>query len=59
MTKKQARERKAEWQRALAEGRVVKFDNGLTFTAYMTQAQALAAQDAARQAGRAASVVVA
>lgn len=39
MTKKQAKARKLAWQKALAEGRVVRFDN-VSLTSYPTVDQA-------------------
>lgn len=39
MTKKQVRERNRQWREALAESRVLKFNNGLTMKSYPTQAE--------------------
>jgi len=50
MTKKEAIERKAAWSRALAEGRVVRFEGGMRLTSYPTVAQAMAAVPAAENA---------
>jgi hypothetical protein len=40
MTKKEAKARKAAWQLALAEGRVVNWNDGFSLTSYATVEQA-------------------
>ena len=42
-TKKEAIERKVAWNRALIEGRVVRYNDGLTMTSYSTKEKAEAA----------------
>jgi len=44
MTKKEARARKNDWMRAVAEGRVVRLNGGMQMTSYPTVAAAQAAQ---------------
>jgi hypothetical protein len=58
VTKKEAREAKRRWSLALAEGRVVRYDDGLTLRAFLTREQAEAALVVAREDGRDASIVV-
>ncbi len=50
MTKKEAKTRKAAWQQALADGRVVRSNDGMTLTSYATaeRAQAAVAENAAQ-----------
>ena len=43
MTKREAIKRKADWAKALAEGRVVRWNDGMVLTSYPTVAGALAA----------------
>ena len=51
MTKKQARERKAEWSKALVEKRILRFDNGQRLISYPTIEARNAAFDAAMATG--------
>ena len=51
-------QRKATWQTALAEHRVVQYMNGVQLTAYNTAQEALKAVDAARKTGMPADIVV-
>ena len=57
MNKKEARERAAEWRRAGLEGRRVRFDNGMSATAYRTVEDAQEAVRVAREDGRQANIV--
>lgn len=43
MTKREAIKRKAEWALALKEGRVVRYNGGMTLTSYPTTEKALEA----------------
>jgi hypothetical protein len=39
MTKKESIQHKAEWQKALSEGRVVRYNNGQPMRSFITQAE--------------------
>ncbi len=56
-TKKEAIARKAAWSKALAEGRVVRYNGGLSLTSYPTIEQALLAVEVATAVGLDASIV--
>lgn len=58
MTKKQAIERKESWSKALAEGRVVRYNFGMTLRSYPTAAEATAECERFKEAGHQASIVV-
>jgi hypothetical protein len=57
MTKNQAIERNAAWSKALAEGRVVRWNDGMTLTSYPTELLALAAVQDIKLAGMDAEIV--
>ena len=58
MTKKQRMiERKQNWNRAIAEGRMLRSQGGLSFAAFATRTDALAAVDRIRLAGMEADIV--
>ena len=56
-TKKEAKARKAAWNTALAEGRVVRTNNGNTLTAYATVGAARHAVETALKVGLVAEIV--
>lgn len=58
MMKKEAIARKAAWQRALAEGRVVRHDDGMRLTSYVTAEAAQREVEVARSVGLKAEIVV-
>jgi hypothetical protein len=57
VTKKEARARKAAWQQALSEGRVVRYNEGLTLVSYPTMAARDKALSEAKAAGVPAAIV--
>jgi hypothetical protein len=57
MTKIEARERNKDWQKALAEGRVVRMNGGLTLRSYITVEAAKAAVTQITTAGLNAEIV--
>jgi hypothetical protein len=56
MTKREARRHKAEWDKAIHEGRVVRWGEGLHFEAFKTAEEA---QAAVEQIGEDAAIVMA
>lgn len=56
-TKKEAKARKAAWTAALADGRVVRTNDGNTLTAYTTKEAALRAVETNLKAGLVAEIV--
>lgn len=59
MTKREAIKRKAEWAKALSEGRVVRWNGGMTLTSYpTTEATQLALLDRAQHGDHAEIVQV-
>ena len=57
-TKKEARQRAEGWADALADRRVVKYDNGLRFTAFASPQKALSEAMKWREQGGVAEVVI-
>lgn len=57
MTKKEAIARKADWSRALAEGRVIRYNFGMTLRSYPTAEEARAEVERFKDAGHQASIV--
>ena len=58
MTKKQKQlERKQKWNQAIAEGRMLRSQGGLSFAPFATRSDALAAVDRIRMAGMQADIV--
>ncbi len=57
MTKKEALTRRAEWDRALSEGRVIRYNDGASFTSYRTLAERDLALVVAKAQGITAEVV--
>lgn len=58
MTKKEASQRKADWQLALAEQRVLRTNDGMTLTSYPTIDAARVALVAHVAAGMVAEIVI-
>jgi len=57
MTKTQALKNKVDWNTAIAEGRVLRSQGGLSFASFATRTDALAAVDRIRMAGMEADMV--
>ncbi len=57
MTKKAARLRKIEWNTAIAEGRVMRSQGGLSFQSFATRTDALQAIQRIQMAGMTAEIV--
>ncbi len=57
MTKKQARQRRIDWNTAIAEGRVMCSQRGLSHASFATRADALAAVARVQLAGMEADIV--
>jgi hypothetical protein len=57
MNKREARKRRIEWADAIAEGRVVRVDNGDRFRSFTTVAEAQEAERVALADGRQANIV--
>lgn len=58
MTKKDARLRRVNWDKALDEGRIVRHNEGQTLTEYRTAAAAQAVVKALREDGEEAEIVI-
>ena len=57
MTKKEAKARKEAYTKALAEGRVVRYNNGLSFRSFKTVEDAEAFAEQARQMDKDAGII--
>ncbi len=57
MTKREAKQARAEWNLAIAEGRAIRYQDGLTFKSYPTVDAAIAEMNVAKAAGIKAEIV--